>query len=1193
MNGNAPKGEWPMPSLLFSLRTRAFLLVGIGFGIFLVAMAYQAVRERREHLEIAKDQVFSTAKLIAVEENDVIESTAVLLDSLIASRDLSRFVDAAECQRIFARTVKQLPQFGNILLALPDGKVICSATPLSQPLNIADRPYFQTALKSSGTVIGEAFEGRVTGRRVLPIYRALRDETGHVQGIVNAGLELAWLNDALANSKYREGARVGLIDFQGHVLARHPDPEGWVGRSASETSFFEAVKAHGGEGVIEDVGFDGVPRVYGLAHFSSTAGGPITLWVGYATDSVTAEAEREFVGAIVGVLVLLFVTFAAIWAGGERLLLRPISILSGTARRLGTGDLAARTGIGSARDELGVLARSIDEMAESLEAKSNHIILADRALNVLSAWNRALKRPSDEQALAEGMCKAIVDSGGYRMAWVGFAEDNADKTVRPVASAGTPEGFFEDFPITWAHTASGQGPAGEAIRQGAPVVVNDVQMNLDAEPLREHLGRFGYASIIAFPLKADDGILGVLVIGAAEINAFAEQEAVLLAEVATHLSSAIFAQRSRAERARLEVSLQSSEGRFRAAAEASPDALFVFKSVRDGAGNIVDLEITAMNARAAQQIGMAPDDAIGKTYFGLLPLYKTVSSFDKYAQVATTGARFEGEFSFDVPQKGKRWFRQQVVRVGDGIAISLRDVTGWKTAGDKIRQSEERLRRAMEAAHMGAWQWDIASDQFSSSEGNGRLFGMAPESGPRNSKELLNIVHPADREALARAMAQDRTIGTPGQLEYRVVWPDGSVHWLAAHTNVIRDASGKPAQAVGVAMDITERKQAEIALERANRALRTLSAGNEELVRATSESGLLHAVCRVIVEKGGYRVASVGYPKDDSDKTITPMAWAGAEQPYITDVMHTWADTEEGQRPIARAIRTKMPAIARNIQDDLAFAAVKGSMAAPGYVSNLALPLLDGTQIVGALSIRAEEKEAFDEAEIQLLEELAGNLAYGIGTLRTRAERDHIAHEHQHHEEILRRSLEESIQAIAATVEMRDPYTSGHQKRVADLAVAIATEMDLDEDKIHGIHLAGVVHDLGKIAVPSEILAKPGKLTAIEFQLIKVHPQAGYDILKDINFPWPIANIVWEHHERVDGSGYPRGIKGGEILLESRIMAVADVVEAMASHRPYRASLGIERALQEIERGHGTAYDADVVDACLKLFRERRFAFHT
>ena len=213
--------------------------------------------------------------------------------------------------------------------------------------------------------------------------------------------------------------------------------------------------------------------------------------------------------------------------------------------------------------------------------------------------------------------------------------------------------------------------------------------------------------------------------------------------------------------------------------------------------------------------------------------------------------------------------------------------------------------------------------------------------------------------------------------------------------------------------------------------------------------------------------------------------------------------------------------------------------------------------------------------------------------LRTREERDRIAHAHAHHEEILRKSLEDSIQAIAATVEVRDPYTSGHQKRVAELAMALAREMGLPEERIHGLHLAGVVHDVGKISVPAEILSKPGKLSQLEHTLIQGHAEAGYEILKDIDFPWPIATIVWQHHERFDGSGYPQGLKGEAILLESRIMAVADVVEAMASHRPYRPTLGIEVALDEIERGRGIKYDPVVADACLRVFREGTFALVT
>jgi PAS domain S-box-containing protein/putative nucleotidyltransferase with HDIG domain len=191
--------------------------------------------------------------------------------------------------------------------------------------------------------------------------------------------------------------------------------------------------------------------------------------------------------------------------------------------------------------------------------------------------------------------------------------------------------------------------------------------------------------------------------------------------------------------------------------------------------------------------------------------------------------------------------------------------------------------------------------------------------------------------------------------------------------------------------------------------------------------------------------------------------------------------------------------------------------------------------------------------------------------------------------ESLRKAFSTTIQVMVSAVEARDPYTSGHQIRSANIARAIATEMGLSQDKIESIRMAGPIHDIGKLSVPAEILSKPGKPSQLEFSLIKEHARKGYEMLKDVESPWPLAEIVYQHHERMNGSGYPRNLKGDEILIDARIMAVADVVESMASHRPYRAALGINAALEELEKNRGTHYDADVADACLRLFREKGF----
>ena len=222
---------------------------------------------------------------------------------------------------------------------------------------------------------------------------------------------------------------------------------------------------------------------------------------------------------------------------------------------------------------------------------------------------------------------------------------------------------------------------------------------------------------------------------------------------------------------------------------------------------------------------------------------------------------------------------------------------------------------------------------------------------------------------------------------------------------------------------------------------------------------------------------------------------------------------------------------------------------------------------------------------------IGGKLIATHGFFHDITERKKAEEERKQSAEKLLNAMQGAIQAMAMTVEIRDPYTAGHQQRVTKLALAIAKEMGLPEEQVDGIGMAGIVHDIGKIYVPAEILSKPGRLTEPEFSMIKIHPQAGYDILKTVEFPWPIAQIVLQHHERMDGSGYPSGISGEDILLEARILGVADVVEAMASHRPYRPALGIDKALEEISQNRGVLYDPEVVDACLKLFAEKGFNF--
>jgi putative two-component system response regulator len=243
------------------------------------------------------------------------------------------------------------------------------------------------------------------------------------------------------------------------------------------------------------------------------------------------------------------------------------------------------------------------------------------------------------------------------------------------------------------------------------------------------------------------------------------------------------------------------------------------------------------------------------------------------------------------------------------------------------------------------------------------------------------------------------------------------------------------------------------------------------------------------------------------------------------------------------------------------------------------------SQLKVALRIKKAEDALRDERNFmeRMVEERTASLRAEI-TDRKRAEE-----QLQRTLYSLRKAVVTTIQVMVSAVETRDPYTAGHQTRSAHLALAIATEMGLPQEKTDGIRMAGSIHDIGKLSIPAEILSKPTKLTEIEFSLIKEHAKRGFEMLKDVESPWPLAEIVLQHHERMDGSGYPRNLKGDDILMESRILAVADVVESMASHRPYRAGLGIDVALEEIEKNKGILYDEAVVDTCLRLFLEKGF----
>jgi PAS domain S-box-containing protein/putative nucleotidyltransferase with HDIG domain len=452
-----------------------------------------------------------------------------------------------------------------------------------------------------------------------------------------------------------------------------------------------------------------------------------------------------------------------------------------------------------------------------------------------------------------------------------------------------------------------------------------------------------------------------------------------------------------------------------------------------------------------------------------------------------------------------------------------------------LQESERKLLFALEGAHLGVWERDPVTNVRRFDTIACRIYGIKATTSTVTDEEFYAIVHPDDREMLGQALTHAAEGGELHLMRYRVIWPDNSVHWILTHGDQVCDESGSLIRWQGVIEDITERKLAEETLRR-------------------SEENLNLSVGRV----GTWNWDLVGDVLEWS-----PRAKAMFGLGEATEVTH--ASFLAALHPEDR---------------DAADAAIKSALA-------------------GKTDCDMEYRAVWPDGTVRWIYDLGRAYEDASGTPVRMAGSMLDITERKLAEEILLETnerLEGILKSITTTmgrvVEVRDPYTQGHQIAVARIARLIAEEMGLPEDDVEGIEIAALVHDIGKLSVPAEILTKPRKLSDIEFALIKEHAQTGYEILKDIDFDWPVAEVVWQHHERMDGSGYPQGLKGEDISMPARILAVADVIEAMVSHRPYRAALGLEAAIEEITN-NPDKFDPQVTAACVRLQEEGRLGLRT
>jgi PAS domain S-box-containing protein len=453
-----------------------------------------------------------------------------------------------------------------------------------------------------------------------------------------------------------------------------------------------------------------------------------------------------------------------------------------------------------------------------------------------------------------------------------------------------------------------------------------------------------------------------------------------------------------------------------------------------------------------------------------------------------------------------------------------------------------------------------------------------------------SMLHPEKELELSKAEFRKAAEQTSTHAGFHLLRKDGQSVPVIARSSKTVVLDGRPVVII-VCRDISELEEKEHLLAAQNWALAAYAFAALALGRIhSSEALLLKAICEAISHESIYVLAWVGIAEDGPDQKIRVAASAGEAVSYLDGLDLSWSEEEEwGKSPTGICIRTNTVQITGDTETSPAFALWHERARRFVIRSSVSIPVRIEGSWHGALVVYAASPNAFETPAIEVLKHLAEQIVHAIHALN-----QGLA---LHAGEIVlanvQKQLTDALSAMVAPIvlamEMRDPYTAGHQGRVAEIAVAIGREMGWTEAQVQGLRVAAQVHDIGKISIPAEILTKPGKLNDAERGLINAHSEVGYTILKDIPFAWPIAEIVRQHHEKMDGSGYPRGLKVDEILPEAKVLAVADIVEAMASYRPYRPGIKLHLVLQQIEKDAGTLLDAEAVRVCLTLFREKHF----